>query len=103
MDAATTPNRYLQNDFDDAFRTIVDSIENNSFCSDDSTDYIDARMTLLNHIVRRYISDDPETYNELNPLSFDDIAALDFGDDQLRRYLPLAGIDPDAFIAYLDN
>ena len=95
--------RYLQNDFDTAFDTIASSIENNSYCSDDSTDYIDARLTLLNHIVYRRISDDPTTYDIDNPLNFDDISALDYPEPLLRRYLPLAGIDPDDFIYYLDR
>lgn len=107
MDITPTPTRFFETDFQSALDTIVDSIDNNSFLSDDSSDYTFSRLQLFNLIVNRRLSDDPASFNPFDNTDretlYQDLLALDFTDDQIRYYFPYANLDAEDFIAYENN
>lgn len=48
--------RFFQEDFEQAAEMIADSIEEDSYLSDDSSDYVDAHLRVLELMVRKRIS-----------------------------------------------
>jgi hypothetical protein len=98
-----TDRRFFQDDFEKAAELIADSIRNDSYLSDDSADYVDAHLQVLNLMVRRRIStladgtiedtdSDPSTWSDERLEAFyNDIGAYEGPVEHLR----LAGLPGD--------